>query len=269
MKCRPLIRIFAGKTLMAKTIVSLIEEKFPGHLTYVELFSGGGSVYFRKEPARTNIINDINGNFCTTYMVFKENKEEIVSMLQNSLYGREFYRKSIEIYRNPDNYTPVEIAWATIYGYAVGFRRILGATFSSYPRTVVTSPSEFSIFRTYVDTIECQADKLRHACIENLDAIKCLKKYDREQTLFYCDPPYINTDCSGLGEYTQEDFINLLEELSSIKGKFILSCFDNIQIREFLANNTHCNVTEYVKQSNMQAKKGRSGKKTELIVTNL
>ena len=110
---------------------------------------------------------------------------------------------------------------------------------------------------------------LSNVTIENLDAIDCIKKYDENGVLFYCDPPYINTECSGLGEYTQEDFINLLGALSSIKGKFVLSCFDNIQIREFLTNNTHWNVIECVKPAGMKVKKRSSGIKTELIVTNL
>ena len=43
-----------GKSKLKKKIISIM----PQHKVYVEPFIGGGSVFFAKEPAELNIIND-------------------------------------------------------------------------------------------------------------------------------------------------------------------------------------------------------------------
>jgi hypothetical protein len=46
-----------GKTRLAKQIVAML----PAHTTYVEVFSGGAQVLFRKEPSAVEILNDLDG----------------------------------------------------------------------------------------------------------------------------------------------------------------------------------------------------------------
>jgi len=265
MKKCPLIKIHAGKAMMAKTIISL----FPDHNTYIEPFVGGGAVFFKKPKADVNVLNDINTDFIATYKVFRDRGYEIINKLNNSLYGRELYNKSCNILKDTSKHSDLDISWAVIYSSSNSFRYKICNGFSSIGLDSQRGRIMLSVYYNYINSIHVQQGMLSNVTIENLDATDCIKKYDENGALFYCDPPYINTACDGLGEYTQEDFINLLEALPSIKGKFILSCFDNTQIREFLANNIHCNVIEYVKQSGIKSKKGGSGKKTELIVTNL
>ena len=36
-------------------------------------------------------------------------------------------------------------------------------------------------------------ERLSSVVVENLDFEKCIKKYDKEDTLFYMDPPYYST----------------------------------------------------------------------------
>src|SRR5258708_536130 len=44
-----------GKRRLAKRIVAL----FPPHVTYCEVFLGGGQVFFRKEPSKVEVLNDL------------------------------------------------------------------------------------------------------------------------------------------------------------------------------------------------------------------
>ena len=54
----PLIPWMGGKRRLAKQLLPL----FPEHSCYVELFAGGAALFFlRPEPARTEVLNDING----------------------------------------------------------------------------------------------------------------------------------------------------------------------------------------------------------------
>ena len=60
---------------------------------------------------------------------------------------------------------------------------------------------------------------------------------DTEQTLFYLDPPYINCDQKHYKGYGKEDFVQLLEQLENIKGKFILSSFMSDVLQEKIKKN--------------------------------
>jgi DNA adenine methylase len=57
-----------------------------------------------------------------------------------------------------------------------------------------------------------------------------IKRYDRSDTFFYCDPPY-----HGYPDYKHnlvlKDYIEMAKILSNIKGKFILSINDNPEVR--------------------------------------
>lgn len=64
--------------------------------------------------------------------------------------------------------------------------------------------------------------RLKRVYIENLDFEKLIKKYDKSHTVFYCDPPYIDSR-KYVVDFTNEDHIRLAEILKNIQGKFLLS----------------------------------------------
>jgi DNA adenine methylase len=73
--------------------------------------------------------------------------------------------------------------------------------------------------------------RLAHVRIENLKWQDLIKRYDRPDTFFYCDPPY-----HGHPDYKHnlvlEDYVEMAKILMAIKGKFILSINDNPDMRE-------------------------------------
>ena len=73
-------------------------------------------------------------------------------------------------------------------------------------------------------------------CIEvfNRDAVELIKLKDNsENTLFFCDPPYVSSDQGGYKGYTKEHFIELLETLKNIKAKFILTSYPEPELMEY------------------------------------
>ena len=69
--------------------------------------------------------------------------------------------------------------------------------------------------------------RLKSVVILNQDACDVIKRQDGPNTLFYCDPPYLHETRSTTGEYefemTVDQHRRLLEVLSGIEGKFMLS----------------------------------------------
>ena len=69
--------------------------------------------------------------------------------------------------------------------------------------------------------------RLLRVQIENSPAIEVIKRFDSEETLFYCDPPYPHdsrTDKKAYGyEMTDEEHRKLAEVLHSVQGKVAIS----------------------------------------------
>lgn len=76
--------------------------------------------------------------------------------------------------------------------------------------------------------IQTFTDRLQNVLIEHRDALFLLDKYDRSDTLFYVDPPYLMSTRSKKSimypfEMTEEDHIKLAEVLHSRIGMVVLS----------------------------------------------
>lgn len=77
--------------------------------------------------------------------------------------------------------------------------------------------------------------RLKRVQIECLDFEKLINKYDGKKTIFYLDPPYVGVEHyyknNGVN-FTYDDHTRLARLLKKIKGKFILSYYEDPLIRE-------------------------------------
>jgi DNA adenine methylase len=80
---------------------------------------------------------------------------------------------------------------------------------------------------------EDYVNRLRLVQIECDDAIRVIKNFDSENAFFYCDPPYFNSNCGNYKGYTIDNYKELLEMLSGIKGKFLLSSYNSDILNEY------------------------------------
>ena len=107
-------------------------------------------------------------------------------------------------------------------------------------------------------------ERLNNTYVENLYFEKIIDKYDREESLFFCDPPYFQT--AGYDyEFTEDDHILLRDKLSNIKGKFILTINDHEKVREWYKD---FNIEEVDVNYSISKEKSGRGKYKELIITN-
>ena len=112
-----------------------------------------------------------------------------------------------------------------------------------------TQPSKIETLKPELKT------KVEHKDFENL-----IKVYDRQNALFYCDPPYHKTEKYYDVLFTDSDHERLRNSLSNIKGRFILSYNDDEYIRELYKD---FNIAEVERQNNLSR-----GIYKELIITN-
>lgn len=235
------------------------------HNNYTEAFFGGGAVFFAKQPAELETINDINNNVVNFYEVLQTDFEKLQKKISLTLASRYQLNRAIEVYHNK-RINKVDRAWAFWVATNLGFSNKIGGGLkwsnikgNSVSKMVGSKKDRFT---------QLLQTRIENAIIENKDAIEVLEGRDSEITLHYVDPPYVNCHQGHYGGYALKDYQNLLETLATLKGGFVLSCFPDSLLDEFIANKGW-----YVKSFDMHssAKDRRvkvNHRKTELLVSN-
>lgn len=212
------ITYYGGKQKLLTTILS----KIPDHNLYCEPFLGGAAVFFGKQPSEVEVINDTNKELINFYRVCKERFLELQSMVRITLHSRKAHQDARVIYANPHLFTDVQRAWAVWVLSSQSFSSILAGSWG-YDKGRGTTTKKISSKREQFT--EDLAIRLQDAQIECADALYIIASRDTKSTFFYCDPPYFNSDCGHYDGYSIDDFEKLLQTLSGVQGKFMLSSY--------------------------------------------
>ena len=221
MNSKPFFSWMGGKRRLAKHIL----PDFPEHECYVEPFCGGAALYFMKEPTTCEVINDINGEVINLYRVVQNHLEEFTRQFKYSLSSRQvfdWHKKSV-----PETLTDIQRAVRFYYLQQLCF----GSKVSDqHFGTSATRPPKLNLLRLEENLSQAHL-RLSGSHIENLPWEKCIQRYDREHTLFYCDPPYWQTAGYGV-DFPFDEYLKMAELAGSIKGKMIISINDHPDIRK-------------------------------------
>ena len=76
-------------------------------------------------------------------------------------------------------------------------------------------------------------ERLEGTQIDCRDAVDVIKAFDCDNAFHYVDPPYPNTDQAHYSGYTLHDLERLLNVLTTVKGKFLLSNYPQDIIQEY------------------------------------
>lgn len=235
-----------GKQRIAEWIIS----HFPEHKVYCEPFFGSGAVFFNKPPTYIETINDIDGNIVNLFKVCRDDSDKLARQIELTPFAREEFENCYE--KSAD---PVEQARRTLVRYHQSF----GTSNSSKKswRNVQTygGPRTATMWNFLPGRIAEVCERLKEAQIENIDAIELIRRYNDENTLIYCDPPYLQSlRKKNLYAYetTDEYHFELLEVLKESKSKIVLSGYDNPMYNKLLAE---WNTDEIVTTAQMGVKR--------------
>ncbi len=249
------IPYFGGKSRLVKTIIG----KIPAHTFYVEVFAGGASVFFSKDPSRAEVINDLDLDLVTLYRVIKHHPEELYRQYKFSLIARTEFERNQKI--KPETLTDIQRAARYLYLQKCAFgghvkKQTFGTSTTGKPRLNLLSLES---------TIEEAWRRLMHVVVECKDFRHLIPRYDRPHTFFFLDPPY--WDIPGYNfDFSEKDFVDLREILQTIKGKFLMTINDTPEVNEIFG----CFSIEKtnLKYSCCTSTKGREKLRTELLISN-
>ena len=210
---------FGGKGKMQARLLPLL----PKHREYIEPFFGGGSIFFAKEPALVETINDLNSAVMDFYRVLRDQPEEFIRLAQLTPYSRELYNECRATWRAETD--PVRRAWR----WWVVARMTFSGTHAWSSVVTYTSrgmAGTVSQLLSSVDALPEVISRLQRAQIENAPALRVLERYCTPNSLAYLDPPYIASTRRS-GEYACEmadiDHEALVEAILRLPGRFVLS----------------------------------------------
>lgn len=235
-------------------------------------------VFFAKPKAKVEVINDVNSELTNLWRVFQQKSEEFKQRGKYELYSREFYEGYLKDFYKEKHHkmSDVERAFRFFCLLKESFGAKFGGGFGYGPARNVAE-SFFNEFKIIDDISE----RLKHVQIDNKDFEQLIKDYDREDTLTFCDPPYIKSDvdaqyfksmgANNIIGFTLHDHQRLYVILKQLKGKFILTIDDAPFIRERYCQGEQGsrgfywieNVVHY-----SSADKNNRRHATELIITN-
>ena len=227
----PPITYYGGKQKMLKHILPLI----PPHRIYNEPFFGGGAVFWAKAPAYYEFINDINGEVVNFYRVLKTDFAALKRELDGTLHSQLQHREARAIYRSPEEHTPVRRAWAFWVLSMESLFHIVGNTWTFRKSGHGRSPLE--VTRGKERLTEAYAARLEMASIFSGDAVDIIRRADRPNAFHYVDPPYFKSDQGHYKGYTEADFMRLLDQLTEVKGRFLLSSYPSEVLTRYTARN--------------------------------
>ncbi len=254
MNASPIIPWLGGKRRLADRLLPL----FPPHDCYVELFCGGGALYFlRHVPAPVEVLNDINGELVNLYRVVQHHLEEFVRQFKWALSSRQVFKWLQETPTAP--LTDIQRAARFFYLQHHAFGgRVEGQSFGT-----ATTGSPVNLLRIE-ENLSAAHLRLTGTTVENLPWSECVTRYDRPHTFFYADPPYWETEGYGV-PFPWREYERLAETMRSVKGRMMLSINDHPEIR---AEFDGLHVLEVELKYSVGNNNGAPGVARELVICN-
>jgi DNA adenine methylase len=213
-------------------LVSKLLKLIPPHRTYVEVFGGGASLLFAKEPSPVEVYNDIDSLLVNLFRVLRDEEkfEKFYRKVFFTPYSREEFYRCRETLEQEDD--EIEKAYKFYVVSRMSFSgdiktRSWGYALTSSRRGMSTMCSSWLSGIELLPEIHA---RLMRVQIENDDFRKIIERYDTPDTLFYLDPPYVlETRKQKIYKYemTIEDHKDLVNLLINIKGKALLSGYNH------------------------------------------
>lgn len=221
---KPIIPWPGGKRRLLPHLRPLLETP---HTCYCEPFAGGAAVLFAREPARVEVLNDIDGELVRLYRVIANHLDEFVRQFRWALTSHEMFAwAKMQV---PDTLTDIQRAARFYYLQRLAF----GAKVSSRTFGVSATAAKSINLLRIEEELSAAHLRLHRVVIEHLPWQECIARYDRPETLFLLDPPYWQTEGYGV-PFGWDQYEALAATLRTLKGRAILTINDHPAIRALL-----------------------------------
>jgi len=168
----------AGKSIIARRLVKL----FPAHKTYVEPFCGSAALFFIKEAADREVLNDRNADVMDAFKAIQKLDATSLAKLESMKWiGSK--RHFLKLHKSAPT-DPIEKLYKFLYVNHFAFGKRHGGTFRSDGEGINAG---------VIKRVIRGRDRLKGVTLLSGDYEKAIRKYDSADTFFFFDPPYPGT----------------------------------------------------------------------------
>lgn len=227
------IKYPGSKWSLADWIISY----FPKHHSYLEPFFGGGAVLFNKPRSNIETINDLDSNVVNLFDCIRTDHKRFAQMIYMTPYARETYERACNEVSEDKFEKALEFCIKLNMGYGtrtneerVGWKMDIQGRERAYAS---------KNWCELPDKVIQVAERLRGVQIENRPAIELIERFNFDNVLIYCDPPYMLETRHGKQyncEMSDKDHEDLLRVLIQHKGPAMISGYDSELYRDMLGN---------------------------------
>ncbi len=220
---KAIVKYPGSKWSLAKWVISF----FPTHHSYLEPFFGSGAVLFNKPRSNIETINDLDGNVVNLFECIRRDPERLAHEIYYTPYARQVYEDAFAA-------VPEDRLQQAVNFY---IRLNMGHGFRTNGEKVGWKNDVQGRERAYAAQDWCSipekivraAERLRGVQIENRPAAELIPRFNFENVLIYCDPPYMLDTRHGK-QYRHEmdagDHEELLALLIAHRGPVIISGYE-------------------------------------------
>lgn len=259
---------YAGGKFYAR---KLVIEHIPKHSCYVEPFVGGGSIFFAKDKAERNWLNDIDKDLMNCLIVIRDHPNELIDKLR----GEEATKERHAYYKNEFKpKTGLDSAARWFYLNRTSYSGIMNMQncFWGYGDKYSMRPANWP------RNIRQTSAKLQNVELTAFDFEEVIEKAEDGAFLFV-DPPYFNADQDKFytHAFRRGDHIRLCRVLmqNSKRLKFLLTYDNSLEVRELydwadaiLEKEWNYTINRTDDQKNGTSRKGTRYKGKELFILN-
>ena len=248
------VRMILQRQGNKKALFKKIEKYIPEHEIYIEPFFGAGGIFFLKERAKYNFLNDLDNEVFNLFQVIKNKPVQFKNLLQMVPKHKqqfEYWKK------NPERID----TWQ-----AVRFIYLSNFSFMSSGNTLRMGTSNTKFLT--LSRIKATFDALMDTTFDNSPYEKFFKniaikqKQGKNKIFIYCDPPYVGTSqVYNAPKWTLKDFETLIKFLIEYGEKFMISEFNSSEVLK-VARDNNLKVIEIGERRNL------GNRRTEIIITN-
>ncbi len=182
------------------------------------------AVLLAKPRSTLEVVNDFDSELINFYRCVRFHRDALFDELEFVLNSRQEF----DDFRRELGLTDLQRASRWFHRNKICFG---GADMSSFGTGALAGGASHGSRANRMESIRALNQRLDRACIEHLDWERCIKKYDRPTTFFFCDPPYTACADGIYAAWTDADVQRFRECLATLKGKWLVTLNDTPAIR--------------------------------------
>jgi DNA adenine methylase len=203
-------------------IAHRIQEYFPSHEIYLEPFFGAGGMFFNKPKAKYNIVNDIDDDVVNLFQIVLNRKDELIELFTMM----PVHETLLRFWMVNTETDPMKSA----------LRFLFLSNFTLYGKQDTIYYGQRNSKLIGIENISKTFEFIKDVqfyCGDFRKFFVVVNNVDRDKTFVYADPPYLNTvHTYKMDDWTEQDYIDLLDTMVNFGSRFAMSEFDNPFILE-------------------------------------